>query len=98
MRFREELSRSKRADVDAAFEGVQRSLVRPASLFPIAKAMIKDIWQGQVAQTEARRKAQKTALKRVPASISKAADRLAETESAAAIRALETKLEKLEAE
>lgn len=60
--------------------------------------MIKDIWQGQVLQTDERRKAQKTALKRVQARISKAADRLTETDSVAAIRALEAKLEKLKTE
>jgi DNA invertase Pin-like site-specific DNA recombinase len=88
----------KRAEVEDSFERLLKSLVPPASLFPIAKAMIKDIWQSQIALTEGRRKAQKQALKRVQSSISKAADRLTETDSTAAIRALEAKLEKLEAE
>ena len=88
----------KRAEVEDAFEKLLKSLAPPKSLFPIANAMIKDIWDVRIASLTDRRKAQKVELTRIETIIRKAADRLIETESSAAAQALEAKIDKLEAQ
>lgn len=86
----------RRADVEGAFETLLQSLRPPRSLFAVASAMFKDLWDARIGDFEIRRKEQQTSLRKIETDIRKAADLLIDTESAATARALEAKIEKLE--
>jgi len=88
----------RRADVEDAFETLLQSLRPPRSLFAVASAMFKDIWDARIGDFEIRRKEQKASLRKIDMDIRKAADLLIDTQSAATARALEAKIEKLEAQ
>jgi hypothetical protein len=88
----------RRADVEGAFETLLQSLRPPHSLFAVASAMFKDLWDARIGDFEIRRKEQKASLRKIDTNIRKAADLLIDTESAATARALEAKIEKLEAQ
>ncbi len=64
----------------------------------IASAMFRDIWDTRSKTHSAYKKAQKDALRKLETDITRAADRLIATDSTAAVRALEAKLDKLEAQ
>jgi len=88
----------KRADVDKDFQALLTALTPNKALIAIACAMFKDIWDQRSTQWQAQRKAQKAELTRIEIAISKAADRLIDLTSAAAERALEANIYKLEAQ
>lgn len=75
-----------------------RTLRPSRSLLAMASAMFRDIWDSRIATHDEHRKAQKIQLKSVEGSIRKAADLLIATDSAATMRAIEAKIEKLEAQ
>ncbi len=52
----------RHADVEDAFEILLQSLRPPRSLFAVASAMFKDIWEARISDFEIRRKEQKAAL------------------------------------
>lgn len=95
----DERRKSIRKDVlEGEFETLIKQM-RPASgIMSTAAAMFRDIWNSRIQGFEAKRKEQKQALTGINQTISKLTDRLIETTSASAIKAYETKLEKLEAE
>ncbi len=88
----------KRADIEDAFENLLQSLTPSRGLIAVASEMFKDIWDGRITQWQTQRKAQKTELVRIESQISKTADRLIDTTSTATERALEAKIDKLEAQ
>ncbi len=88
----------KRAEIEAAFDRLLKSLRPSRSLIAVASAMFNDIWEARIGTLEDHRAAQKSALTRIQGDIRKTADRLIETDSSATARALEAKIDKLEAE
>ncbi len=88
----------KRAEIETAFEALLKSLSPSRGLVAVASAMFKDIWDARIASWQTQRKAQKRELVRIEGQISKIADRLIETTSSATERALEAKIDKLEAQ
>ncbi len=87
----------KRADIETAFEALLQKLCPTGGLMAMAEEMLRDIWNIRIDTFAAHRKAQKAKLNRLEADIRKTADRLVETDSAAAAHALEVKIDKLEA-
>lgn len=69
----------------------------PRSLFAVASAMFRDLCYSRIGDFEIRRKERQTSLRKIYTVIRKAADLLIGTESKASARALEAKIEKLEA-
>ncbi|MGJ8629406.1 MAG: recombinase family protein, partial [Sulfitobacter sp.] len=88
----------KRNDVETGFEALVSALRPSRSMIAMATAMFRDIWDSRIATLHQHHAAQKTELKRVEADIRKAADLLIATDSAATMRAIEAKIEKLEAQ
>ncbi|MGH1412622.1 MAG: hypothetical protein ACRBB0_03960 [Pelagimonas sp.] len=84
--------------MEDAVEGVLQSLRPPRSQFSVASAMFIDIWEARIGDFEIRRKEQKASLRKIESDTSKASDILIETDSIATARALEAKIEKLEAQ
>ncbi|MGJ8530318.1 recombinase family protein, partial [Maritalea sp.] len=88
----------KRQDVESGFEALLHALRPNRSLIAMASAMFRDIWDDRIATLTQHHAAQKTELKRIEADIRKAADLLIATGSAATMRAIEAKIDKLEAQ
>tara|TARA_B100002003_G_scaffold236179_1_gene251885 strand:- start:153 stop:1913 length:1761 start_codon:yes stop_codon:yes gene_type:complete len=93
-----ERRKSIRRDVlENDFANLLRQLRPSDSLMTIAAAMFRDIWEHRAQAANDRRVEQKQALPIIERDIARTVDRLVATESEAAVRALEIKLEKLEA-
>lgn len=88
----------KRHDVETGFEALISALRPSRSMIMMATAMLRDIWDSRIATLHHHHAAQKNELKRVEADIRKAADLLIATDSAATMRAIAAKIEKLEAQ
>ncbi len=95
----DERRKSIRKDVlEGEFEGLVQQMRPAAGLMSTAAIMFRDIWNSRILGFEAKLKEQKQALTGINQTIGKLTDRLIETTSSSAIKAYETKLEKLEAE
>lgn len=94
----DERRKSIRRDVlEGDFATLLRQLRPSDSLMAIPAAMFRYIWEHRAQAANDRRAEQKLALPVIERDIARTVDRLVATESEAAVRALEIKLEKLEA-
>ena len=95
----DERRKSIRKDVlEGEFEALIRQMTPNAGIMSAVAAMFKHIWDSRIQRLEDKWQEQSRALTGINATMSKLTDRLIETTSASAIKAYETKLEKLEAE
>ncbi len=95
----DERRRSIRRDVlETEFEALLKQMRPAAGIMSTFAAMIRDIWDNRIQRIKEKCDEQKRAVNGINATIGKLTDRLIETTSPSAIRAYETKLEKLEAE
>ncbi len=95
----DERRKSIRRDVlEGEFEKLLQDMQPSKEVFTTAGFMIRDLWNQRVQGFKDKLHEQKKALTGINATMTKLTDRLIETTSPSAIKAYETKLEKLEAE
>lgn len=87
-----------REKVETAFEALLRQMRPSANLVAMAAQMFRDLWEQRIGSIDLQKAEQRKALKAYDRQISKVMDRLIDTESPNAVRAYESKLEKLESD
>ena len=83
---------------DAAFEDILKRLQPSQRLLDLAIAMFKDAWNGRMELAQAERDEWRRQAEAADTSLLELIDRMAETKNAAVIKAIESKIEKLERE
>ena len=87
-----------RAEIEAGFADILKTLQPSPELFKLAKAMFRDAWDMRLSQTEAQRMEWQSQLKATEKQIEELLDRIVDAKSNSVVAAYEKRIDKLESE
>ena len=88
----------RRDELEGEFEGLLQTLQPSESLFKLAKAMFKDVWDMRLAQAAGMAKTIKTNVAKIDKQIEQLLDRIVDTDNATVVRRYENRISELERE